>query len=236
MIHPARSMVESLHAKGACPRLQVDLTCEGVECPDFVREKWQEQLVIDLDPSYPLDLTFTDVGIEADLSFGGFVSRCIFPYSSIYMVADRETGKGIVIDENVPESVRRKQQPKPDSQRDTDARAGGKRERGSRRRKRPRPEPQLEAVPGPQLGAVPDVEAATTDALSDAAALGEGTKDAEQVEQTKEAEQSKESKESEEVEEAEEAEEVKQTKAAKEDSEQEAQRRRSVFRVIDGDG
>ena len=98
-------MVESLHADGACPRIHVDLTCEGIVCPDFVCEQWKEELVIDLDPSYPLNLAFTEEGIEADLSFGGFVTRCTVPFHSIYMVADRDTGRGFVIDENMPDSV-----------------------------------------------------------------------------------------------------------------------------------
>ena len=29
---------------------------DGVVCPDFIREQWRERLIIDLDPSYPLDL------------------------------------------------------------------------------------------------------------------------------------------------------------------------------------
>src|SRR5690606_32978283 len=106
MVHPVQSVVESLYAAGRCPRLHVNATCEGVVCPDFIREQWQERL-IDLDASYPLDLTFSDEGIGADLSFGGYVTRCTFPWRAIYVVADRATGRGIVLDQNMPESVRR---------------------------------------------------------------------------------------------------------------------------------
>ncbi len=80
---------------------------EGVVCPDFIRDQWRERLIIDLDPSYPLDLTFLEEGLSADLSFGGYVTRCSFPYGAVYVVADRSTGRGIVLDQNMPDSVKR---------------------------------------------------------------------------------------------------------------------------------
>lgn len=107
MVHPVQSVVESLYAAGRCPRLHVNASCEGVVCPDFIREQWQERLIIDLDATYPLDLSFSDEGIGVDLSFGGYVTRCSFPWKAIYVVADRATGRGIVLDQNMPESVRR---------------------------------------------------------------------------------------------------------------------------------
>ncbi|MFO7561422.1 MAG: ClpXP protease specificity-enhancing factor SspB [Enhygromyxa sp.] len=107
MVHPVQSVVESLYAAGRCPRLHVNATCEGVVCPDFIREQWQERLIIDLDATYPLDLSFSEAGIGADLSFGGYVTRCTFPWEAIYVVADRATGRGIVLDQNMPEAVRR---------------------------------------------------------------------------------------------------------------------------------
>jgi stringent starvation protein B len=106
MVHPVQSVVESLYAAGRCPRLHVNALCEGVVCPDFIREQWQERLIIDLDSSYPLHLAFDEAGLAADLSFNGFVTRCTFPWPSIYVVADRATGRGIVLDQNMPESVR----------------------------------------------------------------------------------------------------------------------------------
>lgn len=110
MVHPVQSVVESLYASGRCPRLHVNALAEGVVCPDFIREQWQERLIIDLDSSYPLDLTFGDEGIGADLSFGGYVTRCNFPWTAIYVVADRATGRGIVLDHNMPDSVKRSRQ------------------------------------------------------------------------------------------------------------------------------
>lgn len=98
--------IESLRAKNLCPRLHVDVTHADAVCPDFVRDKWKEQLVIDLDPSYPLDLAFTKHGVEADLSFGGYVTRCVFPWAAIYVVAERGSGRGQVFASNIPASLR----------------------------------------------------------------------------------------------------------------------------------
>ena len=111
MVHSVQNVVEALYAAGRCPRLHVNATCAGVVCPDFIREQWLEALIIDLDSSYPLDLTFTERGIGVDLSFGGYVTRCSFPWQAIYVVADRATGRGFILDENMPESVRRSRQP-----------------------------------------------------------------------------------------------------------------------------
>ncbi len=107
MVHPVQSVVESLYAAGRCPRLHLNALFDGVVCPDFIKEQWRERLIIDLDASYPLDLSFEETGIAADLSFGGYVTRCSFPWGAVYVVADRSTGRGIVLDQNMPESVRR---------------------------------------------------------------------------------------------------------------------------------
>ena len=108
-MNPIQTTIESLHAKQRCPRLHVDTTRPGIEVPDFVRERWKEQLVIDLDPQYPLELEFTAVGVEANLSFGGFVTRCVFPWEAVYIVVDRETGRGLVIESIVPRAVKERQ-------------------------------------------------------------------------------------------------------------------------------
>jgi stringent starvation protein B len=107
VVHPVQSVIESLQAAGRCPRLHVNAMFEGVVCPDFIRDQWRERLIIDLDPSYPLDLTFLEEALSADLSFGGYVTRCTFPYGAVYVVADRSTGRGIVLDQNMPDSVKR---------------------------------------------------------------------------------------------------------------------------------
>jgi stringent starvation protein B len=107
VVHPVQSVIESLQAAGRCPRLHVNAMFDGVVCPDFIRDQWRERLIIDLDPSYPLDLAFLEEGLSADLSFGGYVTRCTFPYGAVYVVADRSTGRGIVLDQNMPDSVKR---------------------------------------------------------------------------------------------------------------------------------
>ena len=88
-MHPAQEAIQALHTEERCPRLHIDVTHEDAVCPDFVVEKWQQRLVIDLDPSYPLELEFTEVGVEANLSFGGYVTRCVFPFAAIFVVVDR---------------------------------------------------------------------------------------------------------------------------------------------------
>jgi stringent starvation protein B len=113
VVHPVQSVIESLYAAGRCPRLHVNAMHTGVVCPDFIRDQWKERLIIDLDPSYPLDLHFEPETLAADLSFGGYVTRCTFPYGAVYVVADRSTGRGIVLDQNMPESVRRSRYGKP---------------------------------------------------------------------------------------------------------------------------
>ncbi len=154
---PIQSAIESLQAKKVCPRLHVDVTHVDAVLPDFVRDKWKERLVIDLDPSYPLDLAFTKVGVEADLSFGGYVTRCTFPWAAIYVVADRATGRGQVFAGNIPASLRHEYGAPAVAALDpelTKVRDEAKPKKGSHRRKRGGAEP---APPGP-LEAVRAVE------------------------------------------------------------------------------
>lgn len=97
-------LIEGLHEVGKCPRLVIDATREGVELPQWVREKWGESMPIDLDPRYPLELKMDERGLRCCLSFGGPVD-CYFPWESIYLVQDRETALGLVVEENLPPSV-----------------------------------------------------------------------------------------------------------------------------------
>lgn len=152
MTHPVQEMIESLHAKGVCARLQVDATREGLSCPDFLREQWKERLVIDLDPSWPLNLEFTDEAVVADLAFDGFVERCTFPFRAIYVVIDRATNKGMVLDAHMPASVRAEREAAPRPRTEADDKAAGKRVRGkSRRHRRKKDQPDEP----PTLGVVP---------------------------------------------------------------------------------
>lgn len=100
---------------GRCVRLVVDARLDDVVCPGFIRDHWQERLIIDLDPNYQLDLCFSDEGVAARLSFGGHTTRCSFPWDSIYVVADRWTGCGITFDRPLLDTrvVELKQSPHP---------------------------------------------------------------------------------------------------------------------------
>jgi stringent starvation protein B len=150
---PIQDAIESLQTKSLCPRLHIDVTHADAVCPDFVRDKWGQQLVVDLDPSYPLDLAFTQVGVEADLSFGGHVARCTFPWAAIYVVADRSTGRGQVFASNVPASLRDKfglpREPALDPNL-TKVRDDTNAKKVSRRRKRRRADSASEPVHPPQ--------------------------------------------------------------------------------------
>jgi stringent starvation protein B len=172
---PIQDAIKSLQAKSLCPRLHLDVTHADAVCPDFVRDKWKQQLVIDLDPGYPLDLAFTPVGVEADLSFGGYVTRCTFPWAAIYVVADRATGRGQVFASNVPASLRQQygvpQEPVIDPTL-TEARDDASAKKSSRRRKRrgaesSKPDP---IRPPQALGVVEDTDADTSESESESEA------------------------------------------------------------------
>ena len=100
--HPIQRAVEDVYATGHTPRLQVDARRVDVVVPEFIRKQWQARLVIDLDPSYPLNLEYTKVGVEVDLAFQGQITRCVFSWSSIYAIIDRSTGRGIVVEAHLP--------------------------------------------------------------------------------------------------------------------------------------
>lgn len=93
--------IEALQAKDQCPRLMIDATVEGVVVPEHVSRQWGQAMPIDLDPGYPLALCIDDRGIACRLSFGG-PQDCYFPWNAIYVVQDRATQIGIVIEENLP--------------------------------------------------------------------------------------------------------------------------------------
>ena len=201
--------IESLHAKELCPRIHVDVTHPDAVCPDFVVERWKQRLVIDLDPSYPLDLAFTEIGVEADLSFGGFVSRCVFPWAAIYVVADRATGRGQVFPDNVPASLRADfgLPPAPPAldRELTEVRDDAAAKKSGRRRKRRGSGSEAEAPTGPRaVEDPPEDEDAELDEGADA--------DEDAAEDTA----------------------AEETAAQEQRSDEVAQTRRSAFRVIDG--
>lgn len=100
--HPIQQAIEDVYAAGHTPRLQLDARRLDVDVPDHIRERWEARLVIDLDPSYPLHLDYSERGVECDLSFGGRIARCVLGWAAIYMVIDRSSGKGVVVEQHLP--------------------------------------------------------------------------------------------------------------------------------------
>ncbi|UJR86814.1 ClpXP protease specificity-enhancing factor SspB [Sandaracinus amylolyticus] len=100
--HPIHAAIDDIWNAGHTPRIQVDARRDDVVVPEFVKTKWGARLVLDLDASWPLNLTTSAAGIEVDLAFQGQVTRCTLPWASIYVVLDRATGRGIVIESHLP--------------------------------------------------------------------------------------------------------------------------------------
>jgi stringent starvation protein B len=96
-----RQWIEALHHSSQCARLMVDATVEGVVVPQHVKEQWGEAMPLDLDPAYPLELSMDDDGLDCVLSFGGPFA-CHLPWHAIYVVQDRDSQLGVVIEENLP--------------------------------------------------------------------------------------------------------------------------------------
>lgn len=101
-----KSLLDGIWNKGHCPKIIIDATHKDVEIPEYVREEWGARLALNLVASDPLDPGFDDDALRLTLAFRGHVVRCTFPWNRIYMVADRETGQGAVIQTNLPEGVR----------------------------------------------------------------------------------------------------------------------------------
>lgn len=104
-IDPALAAIREIWMQEGVPRIVVDATHEGVLVPGQVRDRWGHQLVIDLDPRYPLRLEVSYEGCAVDLSFGGEVSRCVFAWPAIYTVQNRGSGDAVVIEARVPKNV-----------------------------------------------------------------------------------------------------------------------------------
>lgn len=101
-LHPIAQAIEDVFAAGHTPRIQVDARRADVTVPEHVRERWQARLVIDLDPSWPLALEHGPEGLGVTLAFQGIEARCQFGWGAIYVVLDRATGRGMVIEAQLP--------------------------------------------------------------------------------------------------------------------------------------
>ncbi len=103
--HPVHQAMEDIYQSGHTPRLHINASLPTVRVPDHVRDTWAARLVIDLDANYPLRMHTDGKGLEVDLSFQGRVSRCFFPWRAVYVVADRDNGKGSVFAEHFPANL-----------------------------------------------------------------------------------------------------------------------------------
>jgi stringent starvation protein B len=101
-LHPIAQANEDVFAAGHTPRIQVDARRADVKVPEHVRERWQARLVIDLDPSWPLALEHGPEALCVTLAFQGVEARCEFGWGAIYVVLDRATGRGLVIEPQLP--------------------------------------------------------------------------------------------------------------------------------------
>lgn len=95
--HVIEEAIRAVQRARRTPHLVINSLAAGVDVPGFIREQWGPQLVIDLDPSYPLDLVLDAIGVHATLSFGQTVHRCAFPWLSIYGVGDHQSGRTVLI-------------------------------------------------------------------------------------------------------------------------------------------
>jgi len=100
--HPIQAAIEDIWDAGHTPRIQVDARRPDVVVPESVKSRWGARLVLDLDASWPLELETSESGLAVDLAFQGVVTRCTLPWESIYVVLDRSTGRGIVIESHMP--------------------------------------------------------------------------------------------------------------------------------------
>lgn len=111
--HPIEYLLDSLWKQGRTPRLQVNTMLDGVDVPAHIKERWGKRLVIDLEAAWPLNPVFTEKAFAVDLAFQGSVYRCTLPWESIYVVLDRESGKGAVIEAHLPNDEKTPEQPRP---------------------------------------------------------------------------------------------------------------------------
>ncbi len=100
--HPIQQAIDDIWKAGHTPRIQVDARRTDVVLPEQVKSRWGARLVLDLDAAWPLNLEYGPRGLEVDLAFQGFVTRCTLPWAAIYVVLDRATGRGMVVEEHVP--------------------------------------------------------------------------------------------------------------------------------------
>ena len=90
----SRAIFDRIWNQGHTPRIFVDASHLDVDIPEFVRRKWGSKFVVDLVATYPLDLDYGDDALRMTLAFSGTQHRCVIPWDRVYVIVDRETGKG----------------------------------------------------------------------------------------------------------------------------------------------
>lgn len=100
-----KSLLDAIWNRGHTPKLVVDATHPSVYVPDFVRRQWGTRLALHLEAVYPMVPSFDDDALRVTLAFQGTTCRCVFPWKSIYLIADRETGQGAAITSNMPRDI-----------------------------------------------------------------------------------------------------------------------------------
>lgn len=101
-MHPLKKVLDAIWNAGHTPKVVVDATHDDVVMPDYIKDRWGNQMPIDLDAKNPLNIDFDEEGVHADLAFNGHVARCTLPWRRIYIVIDRETGQGIRLHDHAP--------------------------------------------------------------------------------------------------------------------------------------
>jgi stringent starvation protein B len=104
--HPIQRAMDEIWNAGHTPRIHVDASRADVVVPDSVRATWGARLILDLEANMPLNLEYDAEQMHLDLAFRGLVARCHLPWRSIYVVLDRTTGQGFVIEAHLPDELK----------------------------------------------------------------------------------------------------------------------------------
>lgn len=99
--HAVHAIIEQIYLRGV-PRVVVNATAPDVVVPEYLRKLHGEELALDLDPNYPMELEYTKEGLHATLSFHPTVTRCFLPWRSIWMIYVRGTPEAVLVPSHAP--------------------------------------------------------------------------------------------------------------------------------------
>ena len=98
-----RAMHEWMCDAGFTPHIIVDATRSGVEVPPaYVKDG---KVVLNVSTSATQRLQLLNEGIEFDARFAGIVHHVRVPMAAVLGIYARETGEGMVFNENEPDAV-----------------------------------------------------------------------------------------------------------------------------------